>query len=224
MPPYPIQNLITVSGFKLNNPEVDVTPWSDTTLSGYISRCTRWMQNYCEVEGFATQSVTSERAPAAISTMGDLTIYPRIRPIQSVSAVRLVKGGFSTNLTLSGTSGQLYYQMPYPYTSIVYPSSYLAGAGTLMIGGSSQLVSLRGAGVFYEIDYTGGYATIPEDLQQACELVLRDYLNRRYNNLGADSVHQGSFGFSMMKDESMWILEAKEILDQGGYHRTVQGG
>lgn len=226
MQPQATQNLTTVTGFKARNPEVDVTPWGDATISGFISTATRSIQNYCQVDGFLTTTVTSERGKAVISTPGDLFIYPRIRPIQSVSAIRLVKGGFSTNLTISGSTG-LYYQIPYPYTYLDYPSSYLAGVGTLSIGGSQQLVTLRGAGTYYELDYTGGFVTIPEDLTDACDLWVRDLVTRRLNPTGAQLVRQGSFMLqrSMRNDtvDSIYISQAKEILNAGGYVRTAQG-
>lgn len=232
-PPYTTQNLITVSGFKARNPEVDVTPWNDTTISGFISSATASMQQYCEVDGFLTTTVSGERGRTVITPAGDLIIYPRVRPIQqgSVAAIRLVKGGFSTSLTIS-SNGTDYYQVPYPYTYLNYPSSYLAGTGTLMIGGSQQLITLKDANTYYEIDYTGGLSSTPPDLQDACDLWVRDILIRRLNPMAAQEVRQGSFSFSRQirssagkgdMIDSIWIQQAKQKLDDGGYRRTALG-
>lgn len=231
-PPYITQNLITVSGFKTRNPDVDVSAWDDTTISGFISTATSSIQGYCQVDGFLTTTVSGERGRTIITNAGDLVIYPRIRPLEQISAIRLVKGGFSTSLTLSGTGGQLYYQMPYPYTFVDYPSSYLAGVGTLSIGGSQQLVSLKGAETYYEIDYQGGYPSVPGDLQDACDLWLRDILIRRLNPLGAQEIRQGSFSYSRQLRssgggnivDSIYLQQAKGTLNQGGYVRTAMGG
>lgn len=234
MQPYQVQNLITVSGFKARNPEIDVSAFDDPTVSGFISRASRAIQNYCNVDSFLTQDVVNETAEAVIDNTGNLLIYPRVRPltVSGIHAIRLVKAGFSTNLVISG-SNQTYFQVPYPYTSVVYPSSYLVGSGTLMIGGSSQLVTLKGAGVFYEIDYTGGYEIAPEDLQDACDLYVRDYLTRRMNPLGAQQVRQGSFSLSRQirssgqnsdMADSVYIQQAHNTLNDGGYVRTAFGG
>lgn len=232
MYPFPTQNLITVSGFKARNPEVDTTPWDDATISGFISSATKSMQGFCQVDGFLTTTVTSERPTTVITPFGDLMVWTRIRPIQSISAIRLVKGGFSTSLTLSGSNGQAYYQIPYPYTYLNYPSSYLAGTGTLMIGGSTQLVTLKSANTYTEIDYVGGLNSVPDDLRDACDLWVRDILLRRLNPLGAQEVRQGSFSYSRAlrssgnnknQTDSVWIQQAKEILNDSGYVRTAQG-
>lgn len=233
MQPYATKNLTDTAGFKARNPEIDVSVWNDNTLSGMISRATRAIQNYCQVDGFWATTVSGETAKAVIDSTGNLVIYPRIRPIAAsgIQSIQLVKAGFSTNLTLSG-SGQTYFQVPYPYTSIVYPSSYLAGTGTLMIGGSSQLVTLKGAGVFYVLGYTGGFDTIPEDLIDACDLYVREYATRRMNPLGAQEVRQGSFSYSRVtrssnpnanQVDSVYIQQAQEILNQGGYVRVALG-
>lgn len=232
MPPYPIQNLITVSGFKARNPEIDTSSWADTTVSGFISTATRAIQNFCQVDAFLTTTVSGEQSKTIITPMGDLLVWTRVRPIVSVTAIRLVKGGFSTTLTLSGSNGQLYYQKPYPYNSINYPSSYLAGTGTLMIGGSTQLVTLRSANTYTEIDYKGGFTTVPEDLQDACDLWVRDIMMRRLNPMGAMEVRQGSVSFSRALRSSgnnqnsfdtVWVQEARQILSDGGYVRSAMG-
>jgi hypothetical protein len=233
MTPYPIQNLATVSGFKSRNPELDVSAWNDATVSGFISTATRSIQSYCNVDGFLSQTVSGEQCKAVISSFGDLIIYPHIRPLRQggINALRLVKGGFTTNLLLSG-GNQLYYNVPYPYTSFVYASSYLAATGTLLLGGSQTLLSLKGSGVYCELDYVGGYATVPEDLQDACDLWTRDIVTRRMNPMGAQDVQQGSFRFTRVArssnpnysfTDSVYVAQAKQLLDGGGYSRVAMG-
>ncbi|MDL2342303.1 MAG: hypothetical protein QFB87_04480 [Patescibacteria group bacterium] len=233
MQPYATQNLITVSGFKSRNPEIDVSAWNDTTISGFISTASRSMQNYCEVDSFLTQTVSGEQQRAVINNIGDLVFYPRVRPIKqgAVTGMRLVKGGFSTSLILA-SGGLYYYNCPYPYTSLVYAGGYLAATGTLLLGGTRSLMSIKGSGVMLEVDYSGGFITTPEDLQDACDLWVRDIVTRRLNPLGAQEVKQGSFSYSRMtrssnpkanQIESIYIQQAKILLDQGGYRRVAPG-
>lgn len=233
MQPYPIQNLTTVSGFKARNPEIDMSAWDDTTISGMISRATRAMQNYCNVDSFLTRTVSGETDKAVIASDGTLIIYPRIRPITAsgITAIRLQRAAFSTNLTLSGNNS-VNFQIPYPYTSIVLPSSYLVGTGTLMWGGATQLISLQGAGVFYSLDYTGGFDNAPEDLVDVCDLYVRDYASRKLNPMGAQQVRQGSFSYSRQirssgpngdMADSVYIQQAHNTLNNGGYVRVAFG-
>jgi hypothetical protein len=233
MQPATTINLTTTSGFKVRNPEIDVSVWDDATLSGFISRATRAMQNYCNVDGFMARTISGETAKAVISVQGDLVIYPRVRPLTAsgIQSISLVKGGFSTTLTLSGANST-YFQVPYPYTSLVYPSSYLTGTGTIGFAGSSQFISLQSAGTFYVINYTAGYTTAPEDLQDACDLYVRDYCLRRLNPLGMQEMRQGSVQMSRTIRSSalnadlinnIYVQQAREILNNGGYVRTAMG-
>lgn len=231
---YPTQNLVTVSGFKSRNPEIDTTAWDDTTISGFISRATRAVQNFCNVDGFLKTTVSGERSKAIITAEGDLVVYPRIRPLTTsgITAVRLVKGGFSTTLTIRAQDGTPYFQVPWPSTNFVFPGTYLAGSGTLLGGASSHLVTLQGSGLFAELDYTAGFDQAPEDLQDACELFVRDYLTRRLNPTGAQDVRQGSFSISRATRSSnpnadmvnsVYVQQAMETLSNGGYVRTAMG-
>ena len=225
---YNQSNLITTAQFAQFAPEVDITPYTDATLSGIINQATQWINAACEVPSLLQSTIIGEEGRGAIGPSGDLVIFPLVRPIQSVSAIRLVKGGFSTTLTIAGISAQTggplnFYQVPTPGNKIVYPSSYLAGQGTLMIGGSQQLVSLRGAGVDYQLDYSAGVTLPVADfkLVRACVLVVKAILMERYNSMGADSMRQGAVGLSWKNGEPVFYEQAQEILDKGGYHRVA---
>lgn len=227
--------LIDYPTFVANAPEVDISAYTPATFSGILQEASQWIYAACEVPTLLQSTIVGEETRGAIGPSGDLVIFPMVRPIQSVQAIKLVKGGFSTNLTISGISGGggplNFYQMPWPQNKIVYPSSYLAGQGTLMIGGSQQLVSLRGAGVDSVLNYTAGFQTIsgipydpngyPKyDLVRATVLVVRAILTDRYNQMGADSLHQGDVSISL-RGEPYFYEMAMEILDKGGYHRVA---
>ena len=230
-------NLIDQATFQAYAPETDISFYEANTFSGIINRATQWISNACEVPTLLQSTITSEEGQAAINPSGDLVYYTMVRPIQKINAVRLVKGGFSTTLNLYGvnaSNGQplQFFQVPYPASKFVYPSSYLAGQGTLMIGGSQQLVSLRGARTDIQVDYVGGLPTNAEglptdtngvvrsDLIQACVLVIQGFLTLRNNQMGASSIRQGDVSISF-KDEPIQFELAMEILDKGGYHRVA---
>jgi hypothetical protein len=200
-------------------------------MSGIINRASQWIYNACEVPTLLQSVITGEEGQAAINPSGDLVIFPMVRPIQKMTTVQLVKGGFSTTLSIYGAGGQPFFQVASPANKFVYPSSYLAGQGTLMIGGSQQLVSLRGARTDCVIAYTAGWpqvnglpanfdGTPKSDLLEAVTLVIRGMLTLRYNQMGAENMHQGAISLSFEKEPIFYNM-AMEILDQGGYHRVA---
>jgi hypothetical protein len=218
-----MSNILTKADIVAYAPELDLSSYSDATISGMISAATERAAEFCNVTGFDFTSVVNETDNAVISVAGDLLISVRRRPIVTVSAIGLVKGGFSTSLTLTGTDGTPYYQIPYPNTKIVLPNSYLYGTGTMLAGGSSNLMSLRGSRVMYQISYTGGYQNPPDSLKYAIALYFRDSFTKQFNTQGLSSFTQGSYsesyGAGGSKGRSALVQEAESVLRSGGYAR-----
>jgi hypothetical protein len=217
------ENLITQAELEAYAPDLDLSTFSQATISGMISRASKIITNYCDVDGFFKMAVTNERERAQISPNGDLTISFRRRPVADgdVSAIRLVGVGMSQSLTLEDGGNRVYF-IPNPKTYVIYPSNYLISMGR-------GLLHLDSSDLFYEIDYTGGYATdiadLPEDLKEATTLYVRDMIARKYNPSGAQSFTQGrvsmSFGYSSGRSKSALVSAAEDILDSGGYARKV---
>ncbi|HWZ65629.1 MAG TPA: hypothetical protein VNX65_02405 [Patescibacteria group bacterium] len=219
-------NLIDVTDFTTYAPDVDLTLFPVATLSGVISQASQQIVNYCAVTGFDYQAETAEVDRAALSPMGELMVAFHRRPVAvgDITSIQLKKGGFTTTLTLADSGGNVLYQIPYPGQRMYFPSSYLASAGTLILGGSTQLVTMHGADVFTSVTYRGGYsAGIPADLKLACVLWVRDILAWQFNNTGASNFSQGSYSSSFGADpDSRFLKQAKRLLNQGGYRRVSQ--
>lgn len=217
------ENLITQAELESFAPDLDLSTFSQTTISGMITRASQIITNYCDVDGFFKVAVTNERDRALISPNGDMTISFRRRPVQDgdISAIRLVGVGMNQSLTLENDGSRVYF-IPNPKTYVVYPSNYLISMGR-------GLLHLDSSDLFYEIDYTGGYATdiadLPPDLKEACTLYIRDMVSRKFNPTGAQSFTQGrvsmSFGYSAGRSKSALVSAAEDILDSGGYARKV---
>jgi hypothetical protein len=204
-------------------PDFDTSAYSTTTLSGILAEATRRMASFCNVKAFDFGTYT-DTDKSVISNEGELLIMPWVRPLQSVVSVTLVKGGFSTNLTLTDSNGNPLYQIPEPQTSVHFPNTYLYLTGTYLAGGSSQLYTLKGANTMCKVVYTAGWSVMPDDLKDAACLFVQDIIARRYNRAGASSVTQGklSMAFSQKQGgDSPLIQEAKDILWQGDYVRLV---
>ncbi len=217
------ENLITQTELEAYAPDLDLSTFSQATISGMISRASKIITQYCDVEGFFKVAVTGERDRALISPNGDMTISFRRRPVQDgdIQDIRLVGVGMSQSLTLEDGGNRAYF-IPSPKTYVIYPSNYLISMGR-------GLLHLDSSDLFYEVDYTGGYATdiadLPEDLKEAATLYIRDMVARKYNPSGAQSFTQGrvsmSFGYSSGRSKSALISAAEDILDSGGYARKV---
>lgn len=218
------ENLITQQELQDYAPDLDLSSFSSATISGMISRASNKVKNFCHVDGFFKAAVTSERDRALINPQGELVISFRRRPVQDgdVSAIRLVTVDVEQELTLQLESGgQRYYFIPTPKTYLIYPSNFLISHGT-------GLISLESADLFYEIDYTGGYATdiadLPPELKEACTLYVRSMVNKKLNPSGATSFGQGAINMSFGsnkdgKDQN--VQEAESILNEGGFVRRV---
>lgn len=213
-------NLITAQDISDFAPDLDTSSFSATTLSGIISQASKQIAKFCNVKGFDLASYT-DTDRARISNNGELVINTRVRPIQSVQSVSLKRGGFSTSLTLTDSTGAALYQIPDPGNRIHIPNSYLYLTGTYLAGGASQLMALKFANMFVTTTYTAGWSTIPDDLKDACVLWVQDTIMRRLNRAGAQSFTQGSlsinFGKGASDGDSPIIKEAKTILYQGDY-------
>ena len=178
---------------------------------------------FASVKGFETATEVDETGRALINSNGELAIWPQRRPLTSVTSITLTKGSFSTQLVLTNASGVPLYQIPYPSTSLVFPNSYFYLTGTYLAGGSSQLLTLRGANVFAKMTYTAGYDVAPDDLKYALLLYFRDTYSKKFNPAGLQSFSQGSYSESYNTDKlgkSRLIQEAEDILQNGGYVRV----
>lgn len=220
-----MENLIDNTYITNNAPEIDLSPYTATTISGMIAQASAQVIRYCRVSGFLQTAVVSERERAHINSSGDLLISFRHRPVKQgdVSAIRLRTVAVNQSLTLQSGGMDVYF-IPEPGTYGVYPSNYLISFGR-------GLLALRGANLFYEVDYTGGYVTtptagyqtLPDDIKEATLLFFRDIMSRKYNPTGMDMFRQGSMQAMTRRDNGLtqFVESARDILDHGGYRRMV---
>ena len=225
MQPTTPTNLLTVADIAALAPELSqyVANYATTTVSGMIAQATRQVLNICMTKGFDRRLMT-DTGDAQISSEGDLVITIKQFPLNSpndVQSVSLVKGGFSAALTLQDNNGVELFQTPDPGWRFVFPNSYFYLTGTYLAGGSSQLLTLKGAHVKYSITYMGGFPVIPDDIKLATLCLFRDLIKRQVNPFGVTSFRQGQYS-ETNSAISMNRLEAEQILFDGGYVRVAQ--
>lgn len=218
-------NILTKADIQNYAPELDLSKYSDATISGMLSAATQRAADLANVSGFDFTSVVNETDKAYISNNGELIISVRRRPIVSVQAINLIKGGFSTSLVLTdNATGNPLYQIPYSNSKLVFPNSYFYLTGTYLAGGSSQLYTLRGANVMYQMSYAGGYQSPPDNLKYAISLIFRDQYTDQFNPQGLSSFTQGSYsesyaGSNANNGLSPMEKKALKVLQQGGFAR-----
>lgn len=215
------ENLITEQELRDYAPDLDLSAYATTTISGLIARASKLVADAAHVDGFFKVAVTNEEGAAMIGSHGDLVLSVRRRPlvVGDVSALSLNGQGVVTNLNLSD-SGNYNYFLQNPGNFLVYPSNFLIGSG-------AGLLMSRNAGLFYKISYVGGYATdianIPVDLKEAATLMVRHLLARKNNPAGVKSFSQGSLSvtYGLKSGEDEFTAEVMTILNGGGYVRRV---
>lgn len=215
-------NIITSTDIASYMPDLDTSAYSATTMSGIITQAQTRAAQFCNVNGFEFQAdVDTDRA--MINNKGELVISFHRRPVVTgqIQSIILTRGAFSTTLMLTDGNGNPNYTIPDPGNRMHLPNSYLYATGTYLPGGSSQLLTLKAADLFYTVNYVGGYQAIPFDLKDALLLFVQDTIARRINRSGVTSFSQGSLSMSFgpSSSDSAPISTAQQLLTQGGYVR-----
>jgi len=126
-------NYITVEEFKDWNPEIDFGQYADTTISGMIKRASKRIDTYLgyslKIETLSDEQIET----AAVSSDGDLLIFPRKIPIVSISAIKLKLGSYESSLDLTDGNGNAMYDIPEPRHYILYPYQEIQLTGKVSI-------------------------------------------------------------------------------------------
>lgn len=211
-------NLITAAEFSAYAPEVDISKYNSTTISGMISQASKQVSDYLMYSPIA-EDIVDEMRQGRITTDGDLLIFPSKLPVQSVASISLSKGTTSLALTLS-VGGVNKYNVDYSKRKILFPGSEIAlNAAPTFI----NLYSLKSTQFFTKISYQGGWplSELPNTIKQATILYMREILSRRFNTTGANEISQGGvtlkFGTGRSERKSDLIADAEQLL--GPYRR-----
>jgi len=207
---------ITLAEFKTNNPDVDVSRYTDATLTGFITKASSRVDDYTE-NSFAQTTETDELINGNVNADGSLVIFPRKIPVISLSALAVVKGTTEVTVTLTSGSDNIYNiptsadRIEIPYSEITYNTVSLLDFG-----------SLRNTNFFVKITYVAGLATVPQSVQDATQLYVLDTLARRSNASGASKIRQGgiSIEYAQSSGKSDFVKDAERLLSK---YRRVSG-
>lgn len=197
------------------NPEVDFTNYNDTTISGMIQSASSIMDNYLQYS-LGIETITDEKNEAMVDSEGNLRVFTRKMPVQSVSALQLKLGTVSLDLQLT-TGGTDRYEIPTRGSYVMYPFQEVALTGTFSV---QNFYQMRGRTIYTKMTYVAGYATIPRDLKDACNLITKDIFIRQANPMDLKGTNQGAIGMTFKDgDETRWMKQAKELMND--YRRVT---
>lgn len=205
-------NLITVTEFGQLAPEVDTSRFDAPTLSGYISTASQMASQYLGYTPLA-EDIVAEVVDGKIDTAGDLVVFPKKLPIQSVASISIYRGTVTVDLNLT-SGGVNRFNLDFTNRYVRYPYQELTIQGNAIF---SNFYSLRSIQFFTKMSYRGGWepSSLPFTIKQAVVLIMKDLLSGQYNIAGATRLSQGgvSFDFSGMRGKSKNLNDAYRLLN-----------
>ena len=190
-----------------------------TQIDDWISAAEVYVNNYTgwtTASGLWNESIVNETLDARIDGDSNLVVYPRKRPINSISALSLWKGTDSVTLTLTDSDGNTKYIKPVQNNCIVYPSYELTISSTSY--SIQSFAAIKYSRFYTKMSYIAGYTTIPKDIQLATTMIAADYFMRQANKEGLQSVTQGRvtkrWGARREDGKSPFLVDAENILSR----------
>ena len=186
-------------------------------IDTWISAAEVMVNNYLgftTASGIWNEQITNETTEAKIDGDLNLVVFPRKRPINSVSALALWKGTNSFSLDLTDSAGNTKYILPVQANCIVYPSHEISGSSS--VATISSFAEVKYSRWFTKISYIAGYTSVPRDIAYATTLMAADIFMRQANKEGLTAVTQGrvSKRWAERQDgKSDFILDAERILN-----------
>lgn len=166
------------------------------------------------------EAIVSEKNDARVDGDGNLVIHTRKRPINSVSAISIIKGTDSINLDLTDSAGATRYIIPVQGNVIVYPTFEISTTSSTTLYSFMQIKYSR---YYTKVSYIAGYTSIPKDIQLATTLFTADTFMRQANKENLASITQGRITkrWTELRDgESNYVKQAKAKLN---HYRIASG-
>lgn len=199
---------ISLSEFQAYFPDIDVSKYSTTTLSGMIGVASKRVDNFLNYS-LGIEDIINEDNESTVDTDGNLLIFTSKLPIVSLSSVTFKLGSYSNTTTLIDGNGVKMYDIPNPKAYIIIPYQQINVTGNISV---VDFYSLRNRRFITRVSYRAGYETIPDDAKYATMLYLKDMIGKRHNPLGASSFGQGGINVAFRAGESDDIADAEKIL------------
>lgn len=208
-----LENLLLVTIDSSFNTQIDT--WistGETMVNNYLG--------FTTASGIWNESVSNELNECRVDGDLNLVIYPRKRPVNSVSAISIVKGPVSIALSLTDTEGNTRYQIPIQQNVIVYPNYQLSLTASTIL---HHFGIIKYSRFYTKVSYIGGYTTVPGPINLATTYYVADIFMRQANKEGLSSITQGRITKRWAEERdgrSNWMRRAEELLN---YYRIASG-
>lgn len=183
------QNFITVTELENACVGYDLSKYTQTTLSGVITRATAYAEDFCEYS-FLQEEIVAEKTEGQINPDRDFVVAPKKIPITELRSMTIRKGTFSADVSLFDGNGVARYDIP-KRGDLIYVNGDVVTFDSVSI---VSLEALRNTTFFVEISYTAGYpwSDRPQTLVDAITLLCQDEISRSFNTSGASELRQGA--------------------------------
>jgi len=192
----------------------------ETWISGAEVKVNNYL-GYATASGIWNEQIIGELLDARVDGGLNLVIYPRKRPINSISKIELWQGADNLSLDLVDADGNTKYIIPVQQNVVVYPSSEISA--TSSSSSISTFADVKFSRWYTKMDYIAGYTSIPQDIAEATTLLTADTFMRHANKEGLVSLTQGRISkrWAERRDgRSDLIMDAERILD----HYKISSG
>jgi hypothetical protein len=202
---------------------VNIDATFNTQIDTWISVAETMVNNYLgftTASGIWNESVVNELNDTHVDGDLNLVIYPRKRPVNSVSNITIVKGPVNVSLSLTDTDGNTRYQIPVQQNVIVYPNYQLSLTASTIL---HHFGIIKYSRFYTKVSYIGGYTTIPGPINLATTYYVADIFMRQANKEGLSSITQGRITKRWAEERdgrSNWMRRAEEMLN---YYRIASG-
>jgi hypothetical protein len=200
---------VDIENFLLLDIDDTFSPQLQSWIAAAEAQVNRYL-GYTTTSGILKETIVDEKIPIRVSTNGDLMIFPRKNPIDSVQSIELCKGSESISLTLSN-NGIDKYDIPASNDYIQFSGTDFALNGNILI---TDFWSVKSSNGFIKLSYTAGFDQVPADIRQATVNIVSDMVMRHSNKEGLVSITQGrvSKRWSERDGISDFVNDAFELL------------
>jgi hypothetical protein len=208
-------NFVTVEEFKEQSVGVDLSRYTDTTISGMLTRATAKAESFLNYT-LPIETIVNEKKEGVIDINRDFVISTDKMPVRSLSSLTVQKGTFTSTVSLTDGSGNNRYDIPSTGNIIFFQADAITFDSISLI----NVEALRYERFFTQITYEAGYHMYdrPQDIVDAIVLIAQDEVARAQNQAGASELRQGGvtikYANQTRKDthKSDKILDAEAIL------------
>jgi hypothetical protein len=187
----------------------------DTWISAAENYVNQYL-GYTTASGLWNEQIVAETLDARVDGDLNLVIFPRKKPVNSVSAISLWRGSSTINLALTNNNGVSRFVETSLNNSIVYPNYELTITGSNVY--IRNFAGIKFARWFTRMDYIAGYTSLPPAISLATAMVAADAFMRHANREGLSMIMQGRLQKRWQErrpgQKSIWITDAENILAQ----------